>query len=113
MQWNGQPAGQDQELDTAGMNTAIDPQVLQTLADLKDSNVMDVGIISTIAANSEIGEVVSAYSGDIHAGASAIGRILLNAMVKKNSIMEQVGEPKYKQMINSLRSVFVKSVIYI
>ena len=99
---------QGEQPDVGGMNTAIDPQVLQTLADLKDSNVMDVGIISTIAASSEIGEVVSSYSGDIHAGASAIGRILLNAMVKKNTIIEQVGEPKYKQMINSLRSVFVK-----
>jgi alanine-alpha-ketoisovalerate/valine-pyruvate aminotransferase len=69
---------------------------------------MDVGVISMIASNTEIGEVVAQYSGAIHSGASAIGRILLNAMVKKNSIIEQVGEPKYKQMVNSLRAVFVK-----
>jgi hypothetical protein len=92
-----------------GMNTAVDPEVLRTLAELKDSNIMDIGIISMIAANSELGEVVAQYSGAIHSGASAIGRILLNAMVKRNSIIGQVGEAKYKQMVNSLKTVFTKT----
>lgn len=103
-----QAMGGQEQPDVSGMNTAIDPEVLKTLADLKDSNVMDVGIISMIAANSEIGEVVSQYSGAIHQGASAIGRILLNSMAKKNIMIEQVGEAKYKQMTNSLRTVFTK-----
>lgn len=102
-----QQAPQEQQ-DTSGMNQAIDPEVLRTLSELKNSNVMDVGVISMIAANTEIGSVVAQYGKDIHAGASAIGRILLNALVKKNQIIEQVGEPKYKQLTNSLRTVFVK-----
>ncbi len=103
-----QPGMEGQQQDISGMNTAVDPEVLRTLSELKDSNIMDVGIISMIAANSELGEVIAQYSGAIHSGASAIGRILLNAMVKKNAIIEQVGEPKYKQMVNSLRTVFTK-----
>jgi len=103
-----QPQPQETQPDTEGMNTSIDPEVLKTLAELKDSNVMDVGIISMIASNSEISSVISQFSGDIHSGASAIGRILLNAMTKKNTMIEQVGEPKYKQMINNLKTVFVK-----
>jgi len=32
----------------------------------------------------------------------------LNALVKRNSIIEQIGEPKYKQTINNLKTVFQK-----
>ena len=103
-----QPQGGEQQPDVEGMNQSIDPSVLKTLSELKDSNVMDVGIISMIGANSDIGAVVSQYKGDVHSGASAIGRIFLNTLVKKNTIVEQIGEPKYKQLTNNLRAVFVK-----
>jgi len=99
---------QQQQPDVSGMNTSIDPEILKTLSELKDSSVMDVGVIAAIASNTDIADVVSQYKGDILYGASAIGRILLNALVKRNSVIEQIGEPKYKQTVNSLRAVFQK-----
>jgi hypothetical protein len=91
-----------------GMNTAIDPQVLSMLSQLKDSNIMDVGIISLLANNESISNIVEEYSGDILNGASATGRILLNAMTRKNQLVQDVGEKKYNQLVKNLRTVFVK-----
>lgn len=99
---------QPSQEDISGMNTNIDPEILKTLSELKDSSVMDVGVIAAIASNNDIANVVSQYKGDILYGASAIGRILLNALVKRNEVIEQIGEPKYKQTVNSLRAVFQK-----
>jgi hypothetical protein len=91
-----------------GMNTQIDPAILDTLAQIKDSSTMDVGIISLLANNDSMVSIVGEYSPDILNGASAIGRILLNAMVKKNQMIQDVGEKKYGQVIKNMKTVFVK-----
>jgi hypothetical protein len=100
----GEQQGQSPIQD--GMNTAIDPQVLSTLAALKDNSIMDVGIVSMLANSNGIGEVIRDYSEDILKGTSAIGRILLNLMIKKNSTIEEIGDKKYGQLIKTLRKIF-------
>ncbi len=91
-----------------GMNTAIDPAVLATLAELKDSNVMDVGLISVMANNETMNQVMNEYKGDILAGASSVGRILLNALVKQDELSNDVGEKKYEQLVRNLRTIYIK-----
>jgi len=102
------PGQEEAQQNPDGMNTSIDPQILQALSDIKDSRIMDVGVISMIAASNDIQDVIAQYKGDILSGASALGRILLNAMTKKDELILDVGEPKYKQLTNSLKTVFTK-----
>lgn len=92
-----------------GMNTSIDPAILSTLSQLKDSSVMDVGVISMLANNDSMTDIIEEYSGDIISGANALGRILLNAMTKKNRMVDDIGEKKYNQMIKNLKLIFVKT----
>jgi hypothetical protein len=106
-QQQGQEQMQNAQLQD-GMNTGIDPSILGTLAQLKDSGVMDAGVISMIIDSESINEVVDSYKGDILNGASAIGRILLNALVKRAQIENDIGEKKYKQFTKNLRAIFVK-----
>ncbi len=108
IQQEGQQGEQQQQPLQDGMNTAIDPSVLATLAELKDSNVMDVGLISMIAGNDTMNQVMNEYKGNILEGASSVGRILLNAIVKKDEISSEVGEKKYKQLEKNLRTIFIK-----
>jgi hypothetical protein len=91
-----------------GMNPSIDPAILDTLSQLKDSSIMDASIISMLANSESISSVIEEHSGEILSGASAVGRILLNAMTKKNAIILEIGEKKYKQLSKNLRTVFVK-----
>jgi hypothetical protein len=104
------PQPQDaQQQVPEGMNPNIDPEVLQMLAQLKDSKVMDVGVLATLGLDSEISEIVSGYRDDILHGVSAIGRILFNMMVRKDALSAQYGDAKYKKITNSLRNIFVKT----
>jgi hypothetical protein len=97
-----------QPQDTAGMNQNIDPMVLQTLAQLKDSKVMDIGVIGTLGIDEEMSTIVASYKDDILHGVSAMGRILFNMMVRREKLSEQYGDGKYKKLVSSLKNLFTK-----
>ncbi len=103
-----QPQDGEAQVTQNGMNPAIDPAILSTLAQLKDSNIMDAGIVSVLINSDSISDVVDEYKGDVMKGASSVGRILLNAMVKKNQMELDIGEKKYKQMVKNLKNIFIK-----
>ncbi len=105
----GAPTEQEQPGLVDGMNTALDPQILATLAELKNSQAMDAGVVSMLANSEAIGDIVQDYRGDILNGASAIGRILLNLMTKKNDMIKDLGDKKYNQIVKTLRVIFVKT----
>jgi len=107
LQQQPQQSGNEEQNELVnGMNASIDPSILDILAQLKDSNIMDVSVISMLASGESIGDVVRDYSGDILNGASAVGRILLNALIKENEVSAEIGEKKYKQLIKNLRNIF-------
>ena len=98
-----------------GMNPQLSPQILQQLASIKDSNVMDVGILSALSVDtSEMAGLVKDYNDNILQGASALGRILFNFEIRKNDLLVSLGDKKYNQMTKTFKSLFVKmSDIYV
>lgn len=92
-----------------GMNPSLDPQILKSLSELKDSKVMDVGVVSMLANSEAVGSVMQEYRGDILNGASAVGKILMNMMVRKNDVIKDLGEKKYSQTVKMLKIVFTKT----
>ena len=97
-----------QQPDTSGMNQSVDPEILRTLADLKDSKVMDIGVIATLGIDAEMSEIVASYRDDILHGVSAIGRILFNMMVRRAELSKQIGDAKYNKIVSAMRNIFVK-----
>ena len=100
---------QPQQEVPEGMNASIDPEVLQTLAQLKDSKVMDVGVLGTLGIDQEMSEIVASYRDDLLHGVSAIGRILFNMMVRREALSKQYGDGKYKKLVDSMKNIFIKT----
>jgi hypothetical protein len=91
-----------------GMNPSVDAETIRMLRELKDSSVMDMGILASVGAATELGDVIMNYRDDIQSGVSATGRILLNLMTKKETLEENIGAAKYKQLVSTMKPLFIK-----
>ena len=96
------------ELTPEGMNPSVDATTVQMLSELKDTSVMDMGVLSTLAVDTDLGEVISSYRDDVQTGVSAIARILINILTKQDEIKPKIGDAKYKQLVNTLRPILIK-----
>jgi len=103
-----QEEAQGQEVPN-GMNPNIDPEVLNMLSGLKDSSVMDVGVIADMADSSRISSIISENKGKIAEGASSMGRILLNMMSGRAELTQTMGEKKFNKVTSNLKAMFVKT----
>ena len=104
-----QPEEEVAGLQENGMNSSVDAETLRLISEnIKNSSIMDMGVLASVGASSELGEVILNYRDDIQSGVSATARILLNLMTKKDSIEENIGSAKYKQLTSTLKPLLVK-----
>ena len=100
---------EQQGLDENGMNMSIDTQTLKmALEQLKNSPVMDMSVLSSLALVPEISDVIKEHKNEIRDGVSSIGRILMNLATKRDTIEPNIGKAKYTQVTTSLRAIFIK-----
>jgi len=98
-----------QDLIQNGINPRMSPEVLKTVASLKDSSVMDVSALTVLAQSSNIATVLSELIPEFQSGVSALGRILFNIQARENEVIEAIGEKEYKKLLISMKTMLFKS----
>jgi len=91
-----------------GMNTKMDPNVLQMLSELKNSPIMDTTLFSMVLANKNIALVIEDQLANLLNGASGLGRILFNIKLNQDRLEDSMGASKYKNMVTDLKTLFQK-----
>jgi len=99
---------QQESLTQDGMNPSVDASLLEELSRIKDTKIMDLGVLATLASADSMGEVIAKYRDDVQIGASALARMLLNLMTKKTEAIAQIGEGKYNQIMGKLKPMLLK-----
>ena len=106
---NQLPQEQEQGLNEDGMNMSMDAQTLQmALSQLKNSPAMDMSVIASIASTPDISGVIKDHQEEIQMGVSGLGRILMNIMTKRDTVEANIGKAKYKQLVSTLKPLFLK-----
>lgn len=92
-----------------GINPDMDPAILSSVMELKDSQVMDVSALTMIAQGSNIGAALQDLSPDFQNGVSALNKILFNFMARESEAVSIIGDKQYKKTILDLKSMAIKS----
>jgi len=91
-----------------GVNPLANPDVVETLLQLKDSPVMDTSFLSVILSDKNVSLVIQDQLQNIVLGITGLGKIVFNIQLNYNSLSGSMGDSKYKSVLNNMKSLFKK-----
>jgi len=84
----------------------INPQFLESAAQLNDDNVFDAAAVASIAQQKNLGSLTQSYTPSLEKALDNLGRILLLFYVNESELKESMGQDAYNDTEEKLRDTF-------
>jgi len=106
-QGQAQPQMQGQaHLEEEQPTEVIDESLLEDTADLGDPEMMDTGMIASLAHTDDIKSLLIDSNQDFKLTVTEVGKTILLFSIKKTEVEEQYGREDYSAVLHKLRNVF-------
>ena len=103
----GQPQMQGQApMEEEQPTEVIDESLLEDTADLGDPEMMDTGMIASLAHTDDIKSLLIDSNQDFKGTVTEVGKTILLFSIKKTEVEEQYGREDYSAVLHKLRNVF-------
>jgi len=92
-----------------GMNPAVNPDIVQQLMALKDSNIMDTSFLSTVLADTNVSRVIEDQLYNILMGINGLAKVTFNIQLSYNALTNSMGDSRYKKILNNFKTLLNKT----
>jgi hypothetical protein len=96
----------NQQLTADNIEQGVNPQFLDSAAQLADQNVFDAAAVSSLAQNPGVLEQTQTYTPVLDKALDNLGRLLLLFYMKEDDIKQSIGQEDYQATEQKLRDVF-------
>lgn len=101
-QYSSMQGAPDEEQPTE----VIDESLLEDVADLGDPEMMDTGMIASLAHTDDIKSLLIDSNSDFKETVTEVGKTILLFSIQKTEVEEQYGREDYSAVLHKLRNVF-------
>lgn len=84
----------------------FNPEAINAAADLGDSEIMDTGMLASVAGSEDIKSILVDLMPDFSSTVSHLGQTILIMTLNKTELVDYYGQEPYHTLLNNIRKVF-------